>query len=132
MTLDENSRKELIQYNIEKVNKSIEDIQFLIDNDKLELAINRIYYGLFYILNALALKNKYQTSKHQQLIGWFNKTYIKEGKVDKEYGKILHTAYDNRSEADYGAFVEFEKDPVLQQFEDMKKFVNEVLKLINI
>ncbi len=131
MTLDDKTRKELIQYNIEKANKSIEDTQFLIDNNKLELAVNRIYYGLFYILNALALKNKYQTSKHQQIIGWFNKTFIKERKVDKEYGKILHTAYDNRSEADYGTFVEFKEDDVLQQFEDMKKFINEILKLIN-
>jgi len=41
------------------------------------LAVNRIYYGLFYIITALSLKYEFSTSKHQQLIGWFNKTFIK-------------------------------------------------------
>jgi uncharacterized protein (UPF0332 family) len=55
MTLDQEEREDLIRYNIEKSHQAIEDVKFLIDNDKPYLAINRIYYGTFYILSALAL-----------------------------------------------------------------------------
>ena len=30
------------------------------------------------MVTALAIKNKFETSKHQQLLGWFNKTFIKD------------------------------------------------------
>ena len=34
---------------------------------------NRLYYAIFYIVTALAYKNNFVTSKHSQLMGWFNK-----------------------------------------------------------
>ena len=39
---------------------------------------NRLYYAIFYIVTALAYKNNFVTSKHSQLMGWFNKKYIYE------------------------------------------------------
>jgi len=46
----------------------------LIDNNRFRSAVNRIYYGMFYPLMALGLANHFETSKHGQLIGWFNKS----------------------------------------------------------
>ena len=40
------------------------------------MAVNRIYYGLYYAVTALAIKHRFETSKHLQLIGWFNKEFI--------------------------------------------------------
>ena len=88
MTLEEKDREELIKYRIVRAKDSINDVQFLIENNKLTLAVNRIYYGIFYILSALALKHKFITSKHSQLLGWFNKTFVKEGIIDKKYGRL--------------------------------------------
>ena len=88
MTLEEKDREELIKYRIERAKDSINDVQFLIENNKLTLAVNRIYYGIFYILSALSLKHKFITSKHSQLLGWFNKTFVKEGIIDKKYGRL--------------------------------------------
>ena len=60
MTLKEKDRKELIKYNIEMANKAINDVEFLIENQKYHLATNRIYYGVYYILSALALKHSFK------------------------------------------------------------------------
>ena len=68
MTLTDNERQALIEHRISQTINLIDEVQFLIDNDKLSNAVNRIYYGMFYVLNALALKHKYSTKKHQQLI----------------------------------------------------------------
>jgi hypothetical protein len=47
--------------------KTVEEAEFLLINGRFTTAVNRIYYGMFYILSALALKHQLKTSKHQQL-----------------------------------------------------------------
>lgn len=75
----------------------------MIDSNKLVVAVNRIYYGLYYAVTALAIKHRFETSKHLQLIGWFNKEFIATQKLDKKNGKILRIAYQNRIKGDYDA-----------------------------
>ncbi len=47
-----------------------------------------------------ALKNSLETSKHGQLIGWFNKEYISSKKADPKFGKIQRSAFQNRTKGD--------------------------------
>ena len=120
----------LIEHRISKAIASIDEIDFLISNKKFLLAVNRIYYGMFYILSALSLKYDFSTSKHQQLIGWFNKEFIAAGKVDPKYGKIIHNAYSNRSTGDYDDFAEFEEDEVKTLFNELKDFIKTIKALL--
>lgn len=129
--INDQDRKELINYRLEQANEAIRDVHKLIDNDLLKVAVNRIYYGMFYSLTALSLKYNFQSSKHLQLIGWFNKTFVKEKLISSKYGKILRDAFKNRADGDYVPFVEFSKEDVLEMYLDMKDFINEVEKLIN-
>jgi uncharacterized protein (UPF0332 family) len=93
MTLSAEDKKQLIKYRIDQSRECIEEVAFLIYNKKLKTAINRIYYGMFYSLLALGLKYEFETSKHFQLLGWFNKTFIKTEKLDKIYGQIVNKSY---------------------------------------
>lgn len=120
----------LIEHRISKAIASIDEIDFLISNKKFLLAVNRIYYGMFYILSALSLKYDFSTSKHQQLIGWFNKEFVASGKVEPKYGKIIHNAYSNRSTGDYDDFAEFEEDEVKTLFNELKDFIKTIKALL--
>lgn len=126
MTVSEKDREILITYRAEQAHDAIEEVEFLIKNNRLKLAVNRIYYGMFYILNVLALKNKYNTSKHHQLIGWFNKNFIKDKKIDRKYGEIVRNAFDSRSESDYGVMVAYKKEDVEKMLSDMKDFISTI------
>ena len=101
MTLTDEDRDTLIKYNVEKSKQAIEDAQFLIENNKLYIAANRIYYRIFYILSALALKHRFPTKKHHQLHGWFNKNFIHTNIIDEKYSQIVKQAFKIRSDADY-------------------------------
>lgn len=46
----ENDRDVLIEYRLKQAVESIELAKFLLSSDKLVLAVNRIYYGMFYVL----------------------------------------------------------------------------------
>ena len=119
-------KQTLISYRIKRSDETIEEAQLAIDNNKLNLAANRIYYIGFYIISALALKENFSTSKHSQLLGWFNKNYIKTGKLNSELGQIYLNAYRRRQESDYEDMVSFEKDDLIDKLEKMKIFVKNI------
>lgn len=74
--INENDRSSLVKYRIEQAKDTVELARFLIDSNRLTVAVNRIYYGLYYSITALAIIRQFETSKHAQLIGWFNKEYV--------------------------------------------------------
>ena len=126
MSIDPNVRMELIRYRLAEAKDTIVDVELLILHDRLRAAINRIYYGMFYSLLALGLKYEFETSKHHQLIGWFNKNFIHEGHFDENYGKILNKAFNRRTKGDYDSYVEFDKDTVVEMLAEMKDFIQAV------
>ena len=125
MIYDED-RQILIEYRLTQAEQTIDEVGKLIGIDLLNVAVNRIYCGMFYCLNALALQDEFQSSKHLQLIGWFNQTYIKTGKIDVKYGRILRDAYKNRSDGDYAPFIVFGKEDVITMVAGLKDFVETI------
>ena len=130
--IDDKDRLTLIKYRMDQAVDSIDVVDFLIKSDKLMVAVNRIYYGLFYSVTALAINKGFETSKHAQLIGWFNKEFVAAKKTDVKFGKILRNAFQNRTKGDYDAFVSFEKDEVLLMYKEMIEFINEIKRLTEI
>lgn len=132
MSLEENERKELITYRLEEAKETIADVQLLIDNDRLRAAVNRIYYGMFYALLALGLDYQFETSKHQQLLGWFNKNFIHEGLIDTKFGKIINKASNRRTQGDYESYVEFDKEVIQEMFGEMQEFILEIERFLSL
>jgi len=61
--INDNDRDTLVGYRLQQALETIELAKFLAENQKFVIAINRIYYGMYYALTALALKNSFETSK---------------------------------------------------------------------
>jgi len=119
-------KSELIQYRIQQAKETLTEIEVLLQNSLYKIAVNRIYYGMFYMLLALALKHDFKTSKHRQLIGWFNRNFVKTEKIDVSFGKIINDAYENRSDSDYGVFVAFSELDVATMLKDLALFIKEL------
>jgi len=120
----------LIKYRIDRAEETIEEIELAIENDKLHLAANRIYYSVFYVVSALALKKEFKTSKHSQLLSWFNIEIVKTGLIDKNFGKFYLDAFEMRQEGDYDDLVEFDKDYIVVKFNQAKDFIEKVKGII--
>jgi uncharacterized protein (UPF0332 family) len=131
MILQADLDKTLIRLRISQAIESVEEVELLIKNQMYRAASNRIYYGMFYALLALAVKYKFKTSKHRQLIGWFNRTFIKNDLINKKFGKIITTAFELRKEGDYIAFTQFDAEEVYQNLNDMKDFIREIESYIS-
>ena len=130
MTLNDEDRELLINNYLEKSRTTIKKVEFLVENSEYQLAVNRIYYGIYYSLSALAIKHQYSTSKHAQLIGWFNRTFVKTGAIEKEFSKMIRKAFENRMEGDYNVFADFSKEEVEQSLKEMKVAIQALDMLI--
>jgi uncharacterized protein (UPF0332 family) len=121
--IDQAKRNALITYRIRQAKEMITDVELLLEHNRLRSAINRIYYGMFYMLLAFGLKFGFETSKHQQLLGWFNKHFVHPGKIEVKYWKMLKNAFESRTEGDYTNFSEFTKEQVETMYAEMKDFI---------
>lgn len=119
-----------IKHIIQQANIALDDSEFLIDNKRFSIAVNRLYYSIFYILSALALKYAFKTKSHIQLLGWFNKTFISNNKIDKKYGKFVHKIFDLRTKADYDFYSHFEEEQLKQMHKEVKSFINVIINFI--
>ncbi|MBW8051292.1 MAG: HEPN domain-containing protein [Cytophagales bacterium] len=130
MTLKQPERETLIKYRIEVAKETLDDAKFNMDNNKLFVAVNRIYYGMYYMLSALALMHKFKRTKHKPLIDWFIKTFVDENIIDKKFGDIITNTFDKRIEGDYVPYTKFSKKEAEELFEQAKDFNKEIEKLI--
>ncbi|MCP5109005.1 MAG: HEPN domain-containing protein [bacterium] len=123
-------KEDLIQYRIQRAEKTLREAEWAIEKNTLPLAENRIYYAIFYIVSALALKFDFSTSKHSTLRGWFNQMFLKTQAIELEFGKTYSTAFEKRQKADYDDFVTFTPAEVSNDLENAKKFVEQVKTMI--
>ena len=132
MSINEEDRHSLIRYRIKEAEETIEDVRILIANERYRAAVNRIYYGMFYSLLALGISQQFETSKHPQLIGWFNKSFIHQGLIETQYGKYINKAYNNRTKGDYDIYTEFDKESVDEMFSEMQDFISRIKQYLQI
>jgi len=63
-------------------------------------------------------------------MGWFNKEFVKSGRVPKEMGRIFLNAFETRQEGDYEDMISFDKELLKDKLKQMEVFVDSVEKLI--
>jgi len=124
--IDDDSRAQLIAYREEQAKSTALEAEFLLNNDMLRGSMNRIYYSMFYMLQALSLKYQFESSKHSQLLGWFNKTFIHTGKIEVKFSKIITKGYNLRTKGDYATIYDLDKQELLQMFGEMTEFIQEI------
>jgi len=123
-------KRVLIEYRISRAKETIEEARQDIKSNHLYSAENRIYYAIFYIVSALALKNDFSTSKYLHLLGWFNKDIIKANKAPQNLSKIYSRAFEKRQKGDYEDLKTFSIEEVQNDFDNMLIFVELIEKLI--
>ena len=84
----------LIDHRIQRARETVDEARMALEHNRLTLAENRIYYAMFYMVEALALHYDFKTSKHLQLLGWFNKEFVRTGHIEVALGKIYQTGFE--------------------------------------
>lgn len=120
---------DLIKYRLEKAGNTLFDAKKYFEGATPDSTVNRIYYAMFYAVNALLLTKGLSSSKHTGVRALFNREFVKKGLVEVHWGKFYSDMFDNRHEGDYKDFVKFEKEDVEIWLEKAEDFIKEIQEL---
>ena len=122
--------KTIIRYRLERSRESLKDAVSLFKEGSLHSAVNRIYYAMFYSVNALLLTKNLSSSRHSGVRALFHKEFVNKGEVDEVYGKFYSEIFEKRQVGDYRDLVEFEKEKVSGWLEKAEEFILAIDKVI--
>ena len=112
----------LISYRMERSRESIRAAEIMLENEMFAISMNRVYYSMFYAVQALLVLHKVSFSKHGQVKGYFNRELIKTGIFSVDMGKLYNKVFEYRQKFDYVDFAVPDRDMVSEYIEKARKF----------
>jgi len=101
MNIEENLRH-LALYRLRQAEESVDEARYLFEGSKSPRSVvNRAYYAMFYAVLGLLIFEPYSSSKHSGILSYFNRNFIKTGKISKDLGRAVNRAFDLRQRTDY-------------------------------
>lgn len=122
--------KALVSYRLEQADESLEAAEVLFKNKLQRPCVNRSYYTMFYAVLALLAVVKKETSKHSGVISLFDKEFVKQGVITKDFSRWLHDAFDLRQRSDYAAEFSISLEDAKEVMKHATIFVKEVKNVL--
>jgi uncharacterized protein len=130
--MNPDERNNYIVHRIETAYKTVDAAKLLSENGFWNSAVNRLYYALFYAVNALLVSHEIFSQSHAGMKSQFSLHFIKSGKLDKKYGQLLAQLYDWRQKGDYENLFDYDAESVKALFEPVIEMINRIEKEMNL
>ncbi|MCD7855734.1 MAG: HEPN domain-containing protein [Clostridiales bacterium] len=102
--MGEEEKKILSEYRLESAGERLHSAKVLLEDGSYKDSIGRSYYAIFTAVRALIALDGKDFSKHSSVISYFQKEYVKTGKIDTKYSKYLTKAFQIRNTTEYEDF----------------------------
>lgn len=123
------TKDDLVTYRIERAFDTLSAAKTLADSGYWNAVANRLYYACFYAVLALLAKNDMDTYTHKGVKIMLSQHFIKSGLIDVVWSKLYQKLFDNRNEADYEDFVDFNEEEIGVFIDDAEQFINVITTL---
>ena len=126
-----NIKQELSVYRLSIAKECLDTTKLLFDLKKFKDSNNRAYYSALYAIKAVLAIEGVDFKRHKDVIGYFNKTYVKEEIFPRELGRKLAKMAVIRELADYKDFYVVSKEEAEEQLKTAEyaiELVEEYLK----
>ena len=114
-----------------KARQALKDARLLLDHNRSEAAVNRIYYAAFNAARAALLTESEAPSSHSGVKARFSYHFVRTNQIDRKYGRTLAVAEDMRNRADYSAFTVFEEEAATDMLLDVEQLVDAVAAMLS-
>lgn len=119
-----NGLKEVINKSHEKLKTAKIDFE----NQRYEDSVSRAYYCIFHIITACLLSKGLSFSSHKEVIGNFNREFIKTNIFPVDLSKKVQTLFEDRQTSDYNAKIYINKEKA----EEDILYAQEIFNILNI
>lgn len=117
---------------IEKAEHALEVAEDLMRNGYPSDAASKIYYSMFYATQALLKSNNIDVIKHSAVESAFGYYFVKPGKIDPKYHKMLIDARKIREIADYDIHEEIVEPAAALKIEEGRAFLAQIKDFLGI
>jgi uncharacterized protein (UPF0332 family) len=121
---DVGTNRDLAFYRLQTAKSDIKAAKTLLDVDECKGANNRAYYAIFHAINAVHAMNGEAYKRHKDVIGNFNKQYVKTEIFPKDMGRKIGQAEEIRHLSDYDDFYIASRDESERQVAVAEEFID--------
>lgn len=129
--LDEESRKSLVAYRLQRGWETLEEVPYLYNGGYYNTAINRMYYAAYYAVLALLTKNSIDTTTHAGVKQMLGLHFVITGKLSRDHSRTFNDLFDMRHSSDYEDFAYYDCHDVDELLPKAKEFIKVIAELIN-
>ena len=117
---DINKDIELSKYRYSLVKQTYSNAKMCFDNGFYRDCINRSYYAVFYAIRAVLALDSIDFKRHKDVVAYFNKEFVAQGKFPGEMGRRLARLKMKREESDYSDFFIASADEAQAQIQSVE------------
>lgn len=121
----------LVKRQVEKSYHFMNQADEMISLGHTDLAVNRLYYACFHIVQALFLQSGISVRTHSGIITQFSQHFVKTGMVPIEKGSLLARLFQLRQKADYNCAYDISDEEVKSLIAPVHLFIAEISKMID-
>lgn len=110
--------------------QALADARWLLERGSLRGALNRAYYAAFYAASALLAAEGLTVSKHSGVLSLFDREFVLRGRMSREHGRAFHRLFEDRSDADYDEFCDFEPATAERAVESAADLISDARALL--
>ncbi len=122
--MDEESKKALITYRIERAYATLREAEVMRRESFCNAAVNRMYYACYYAAVALLLKHDLTTQTHNGVKTLLGLHFVSTGKLPIKIGKTFSTLFEKRHSGDYDDFAYCDEELVDELLPQARLFVD--------
>ena len=131
MSLSNEERSILVTLELKKAHETYDEIEILLNANRLNGAANRMYYAVFHAVCALLINDGIQVNTHRGSHAMFSQHYIKTAVFPKDYGLLYNQLQTMREESDYNCAYDVDIDELQQRLEPARQLIDDIEKYIN-
>jgi uncharacterized protein (UPF0332 family) len=115
---------------IERAEDFYSDSEYLIAGKRHEASVNRSYYAMFTMVQALLFTQNIFAKTHQGTQLKFHELFIKTGLIPFQFGKLFNETFEKRQFSDYDMDAEISEEEALTVHSNTRSLLNTIKKYL--
>ena len=117
------AKSTLIAYRLARAKETLNEVEWNIEKEFLNSAVNRLYYACYYAVTALLTNYDIDTKTHSGVKQMFGLHFIKTAIISADVGKFYTDIFNMRHKGDYDDFIQFKVEDVVDLLSSAKELV---------
>ena len=130
MSLKDEDRRIIVTLELERVDKTLKEMDIQRRNGLWGMVANRLYYALFHAVSALLISDQHEVDTHRGAVNRFSLYYVKTGIFTNEEGRLYSQLQSLREDGDYNCSIDIQQNEAEEKIEPTLKLIEKIKQYI--